>query len=545
MSDDRMEKSSMVLLPWILSILKDMEKIEEDVVHGGEEEVKRDEEKEVKDDAEPEAGESRLRPFDVVLPPLKNVTSVQEVIEAVESARQQKVTLRTAGSEHSAPNAIFPDSPGGITIRLCGELRHVHCFKEAEEDGKPVGYFKIGAGCYLGRNPMDRSSTVENSACYQVNALGFAFPILGGISQQSVGGFMMTGSAGGSLMHGFADVIQEIEFVNGNGELQVATPGTDLWCAVGVSMGLFGVITQVTFRLPRTFLVKGTEGSVMFADSALGPSDDGKTRLEAALRDIEYYHATWFAEKYVGRVMEWKGVHTDMGDIVPYHHTLQNPLTATAAAAVLKITNALQQLKAPTDIDYKIMATLLKMFAPIEKPMEFCDLWYKTLPNDNQAPVDTIIKVDFTEIWFPVDKAQQVMDILEKMFKENPKSAGSFAVEVYSAKASPFWMSMSHGRDVLRVDPYWWHYNEGNIREYYAYYWDALLGVEGARLHWGKWLPEPGQKCGSIVFNEDWMSKAYPKYEDWMKLRAESDPDQLFVSPYWRGVLSIPEKQIV
>ncbi len=347
------------------------------------------------------------------------------------------------------------------------------------------------------------------------------------------------GSAGGSLQHGFADVIQEIEFVNGKGEEQVAEPGSDLWSAVGVSMGLFGIITHVTFRLPQTFLVKGTEESFEFVDSTLGPGD-GTSHVESSLKDIEYYHVTWFPQKYVGRVMEWKGKQTETGDIVPYHHTLQSIMASLAAAGVLKITNAIVQREEPTDLDYKIMALLLKLFIPLDKPQSFCDLWYKTLPNDNQVPEDTIIKVDFTEIWIPVEKCQQVMDILEKMFQDNPKSAGSFAVEIYGAKESPFWMSMSHGSDVIRVDPYWWHYNEGNIRDFYAYYWDALLGIEGARLHWGKWLPLPGQKCGTIVFNQEWMSKAYPKYEAWMQLRAVSDPDQVFVSSYWRGILSIP-----
>ncbi len=175
MEDGRVESSSSVLLPWILSLMNDMEK-EGEKVEGS-------------IGAEKTPG----RPFDVVVPPLMKVSTVQEVINAVNTARQQKVTLRTTGAEHSAPNAIFPESPGGVTLRLCDELRHVHCMREAVEDGKKVAYFKIGAGCYLGHNVSDSSSTLENSACYQINALGYAFPILGGMSHQSVGGFMMNG----------------------------------------------------------------------------------------------------------------------------------------------------------------------------------------------------------------------------------------------------------------------------------------------------------------------------------------------------------------
>ena len=85
---------------------------------------------------------------------------------------------------------------------------------------------------------MDCHSDLQNSACYQVAVLGYGFPELGGITYQSVGGFISTGSAGGSLQHSFADVIQGIAFVDGNGKVRIARPGTNLWSAVGVSMGL-------------------------------------------------------------------------------------------------------------------------------------------------------------------------------------------------------------------------------------------------------------------------------------------------------------------
>ena len=62
-------------------------------------------------------------------------------------------------------------------------------------------------------------------------------------SNSQLAGFISTGSAGGSLKHSFCGVIREIEFVDGNGQLQVAKPGTTLWAAVGGSMGLIGVIS--------------------------------------------------------------------------------------------------------------------------------------------------------------------------------------------------------------------------------------------------------------------------------------------------------------
>jgi hypothetical protein len=37
------------------------------------------------------------------------------------------------------------------------------------------------------------------------------------------------------------------------------------------------------------------------------------------------------------------------------------------------------------------------------------------------------------------------------------------------------------------------------------------------------------------------LSRNYPKYFEWLKLREQMDPQQLFVNDYWRQVLDIPK----
>jgi len=164
---------------------------------------------------------------------------------------------------------------------------------------------------------------------------GFGFLELGGIIQQSLGGFIMTGSAGGSLKHGFADVIREVDFADGKEHLQIAKPGKDLWAAVGVSMGLFGVITHVTFRLPEMRLVEGSESSL------LGTDKEGHRKLEEILESNEYMRANWFPQKEEWHEQQWVGKQTSKGDFPPYHSILPCTLTAGKAAIALKMCNCL------------------------------------------------------------------------------------------------------------------------------------------------------------------------------------------------------------
>ena len=96
---------------------------------------------------------------------------------------------------------------------------------------------------------------------------------------------------------------------------------------------------------------------------------------------------------------------------------------------------------------------------------------------------------------------------------------------------------------MLRIDPYWFHWNVyDKKRKFYSHVWDKLLEIEGARLHWGKYLPLPGQQCGKITFNLHYLREAYDKMDDWLEKRKEVDPDQVFVNKYWRGILEIPNK---
>ena len=129
-------------------------------------------------------------------------------------------------------------------------------------------------------------------------------------------------------------------------------------------------------------------------------------------------------------------------------------------------------------------------------PKFFRDVWYRALPVDDQAQIDTLIKTDFTELRSPVEGIDRAVAILEEMY-EDQTIAGNFACELYVAKQSPFWLSPAYGHDVFRIDPYWWAHNpHGTPEMYFTHFWDRLLDIDGTRLHWGKYMPEPGLDKG-------------------------------------------------
>lgn len=477
-----------------------------------------------------------------------NQSEVQTIIKF---ARTEHATVRVMGAHHSPAAAIFGRAKKQLCVHLDGTLKKIHFIREAET--KDYAIVSVGAGCYLGVNPKDKYSTLQNSFNWQVDQAGYSLTSLGGISHQSIAGFLQTSSSGGTVKHGLADMLIEIEMINGKGEICHFRSGMDEFDGVGVGMGLFGIITNVILKLPKKYLVEGVEENKLKQHSMLQKDQHGQylALAKALFEEHEYAHINWFPQRFVNRTMQWTGrrVHTDL-PIHAYRHPLQSSLLNYMAAFALKAGNILDGVSHNNFFTLGLKSILLKAFVPLNKKQWFRDDWYKALPIDDQVDVNGLMDTLFCEMWFPKDEIDNVMIKLESLFATDPKAIGNFIVEFYAAKASPFWLSPSYGRDSFRVDLYWWRRNFGNSETYFARFWDVLLEVPGARFHWGKHLPIPGKSYGRVsrdgidgkrtTFNLEYLSKTYSKLKSWLDLREQMDPHQIFVNDYWRDIFSIP-----
>ena len=156
-----------------------------------------------------------------------------------------------------------------------------------------------------------------------------------------------------------------------------------------------------------------------------------------------------------------------------------------------------------------------------------------SLPMDNEAD-DILMGTEFTEIWIPIDRSQEVMDLLNKLYKEKGRAAtGTYSNEIYAGIASEFWMSPSYGTDVIRVDIFWYSGNEGDPSVkggYYEQFWELFVKHDiPFRLHWGKFLPNYDYKRWA-----DYLRSQTPKWDEFMALREKQDPGNVFFTSYWR-----------
>ena len=196
---------------------------------------------------------------------------------------------------------------------------------------------------------------------------------------------------------------------------------------------------------------------------------------------------------------------------------------------------------------------LMRVFIPLDGdkgPQTFSDWGWRGLPMDNAAS-DILVPTEFTETWIPLARTQQTMALLHAHFTEPEDDAesyrrtGTYVWELYSAMASQFWLSpgYSSGDDewqdgAFRVDPYWFADSAGDPAEtFFPGLWE-LLRDHGIpfRLHWGKFQPVYARGDRTWV---DHLRAQYPRWDDFLALRAERDPNNIFLTDYWRDRLGL------
>jgi len=94
-------------------------------------------------------------------------------------------------------------------------------------------------------------------------------------------------------------------------------------------------------------------------------------------------------------------------------------------------------------------------------------------------------------------------------------------------------MSPAYGHDVVRFDGFWYSTLAGDPRDtFFRGIWEALEPF-GFRPHWGKVLPSPPRKWAA------YYEKQLPRMRDFKTLRAELDPENIFLTSYFREHLAI------
>jgi hypothetical protein len=197
---------------------------------------------------------------------------------------------------------------------------------------------------------------------------------------------------------------------------------------------------------------------------------------------------------------------------------------------------------------------LLDVFVPLDiekkglekgEPQSFRDVGWQGLPMDN-AVSDVLLPTGFTEVWLPLRRTDEAMRVLRDYFdspdddREAYRRTGTYTWELYAAMPEPFWLNPSYtsGDDewsdgAFRIDPYWFaETSDDPTGGLFLGLWTALrdAGIP-YRLHWGKFQPAYPRGDRDWI---DFFRSQYPRWDDFLALRERRDPNNVFLTSYWR-----------
>jgi len=494
--------------------------------------------------------------------------NVNEVLALVNQAALDQKVIAVRGSAHSFPLVKTNENYGKYLYIILAKMNKIIAFDKIN------GIIQVEAGIHLGLDPKDplEISTLENSLNYQIDPFdlktgkrnqppGWALPDLGGITHQTVGGFTATGSAGGNTSRSFENALISVDMVQYDGtSAKVVTynrpkngdPDDPFFGVAFANLGLMGLMVSATFQLIPAFNVSGNEATTQISDCAVdifGDGSPGRPSMQDFLMKKDLYtRIMYWPQSNIEKLVIWSATPADASDwqtytSKPYHevpYIAGSPTLAEMAAgfvfrAIGNWPRWIEEAFGLSTDTYEAILAIAKKLDPIflklvlgvfaktgDAPQEFHDVWWNGIPMDNSMS-DSLFPVEFTELWIPIDKSKEVMNTLRTMTMD-PEVAGNFSIEIYGSGSNEFWLSPGYGTDVIRVDVFWFAANEiGNIIDFYTPYWKELQQYN-YRCHWAKYMP-------SLDIHP---IDNYPKMDNWKVLRQSVDPNDIFLSEYWK-----------
>ena len=416
------------------------------------------------------AGNQKASPVSIDAP-----RSVAELAALVASASEQGQKVKAVGSGHSFTSAA---ATNGRMIRLenLSGILHVD---------RATCRVTVGAGTRL-----SELNTL-------LDAEGLALANLGDIAYQTVAGAISTSTHGtGKALTGLAGQVVAMKLVNGHGEIIECSQSVNphIFDVARVSVGALGVITEYTLQAVPSFRLRALE-QPMRLDVVLENAHD----LASTNDHFEFFwipHTKWALTKRNNRTED------ELQPLPRVKGWIEKTFMENYAfGAVCRIGRARPSL-------IPRLATAL----PSSGSREYVDQSFKIFASprivrfyemEHALPVEALVPA-LKEIRAMVDRKGYLLN---------------FPVEVRFTKGDDVPLSTAYGRDSAYIAV---HVYKGMECQPFFRDVEDILRAYDARPHWGK-----------MHYREaDELSKLYPRWDEFITLRNQLDPQRTFSNAY-------------
>jgi L-gulonolactone oxidase len=366
----------------------------------------------------------------------------------------------------------------------------------------------------LSYNDLEHTITVQSGVILgdlleAIETKGWCIPCLPDINTITIGGALATGTHGtsGKLL---CEYMTECSMVLADGSLKRITQKDELIDAVRVSLGVLGVMSEITFKCEPIYTLHVKEG----------PEDDSEwlPKIKQRLQKHDFLRILWLP-------------HTDKGYVITGDKIDPNTeITENLGPAYLK------HRRTASKILYKY-SHIFPWTTAIANKLLYRGFFSSTKEHKGSLYQATVTKSRGSTI----ELAEWTigMDIFPKVFEElkteiNKWSNKSFIhipMDVRFVYKDKSWLSYAYGEDTVTMGCV--SRNAATADTYEAFKSIEKVFLKyGGRPHWGK----------RFVAKDATLSKIYDRWEDFKVLRKELDPTNKFLNPYLTELLNEKER---
>lgn len=337
---------------------------------------------------------------------------------------------------------------------------------------------------------------------------GLAQENLGDIDVQSIAGAMSTGTHGsGHRLGSIATQVIGITVVNGLGEVMECTEEShpEVFKALQVSLGTLGIIVQVKLRLITSY--------VLSYESKRMDLSDCLTQLPELIEGNRHFEFFWF----------------------PYAQTCQVKLMNEADSPISsnRVTDYVNE-KLIENTLFGLLSGICRVFPAVSSTISRISASstpVMTKANYSHRIFATQRTVRFNEMEYSLPSESMTAVIREmREAMEREKFHVHFPVECRYVAADDIWLSPAYGRDSAYIAVHM--YRGMPYKRYFEVMEQIFLRYKG-RPHWGK----------MHTLKADDLMKRYPMWQSFGEIRAQMDPNNLFLSPYMSELLVGNERE--
>ncbi|HSE84529.1 MAG TPA: D-arabinono-1,4-lactone oxidase [Thermodesulfobacteriota bacterium] len=408
--------------------------------------------------------------------------SVDEVIKIVKEAKANGRKIRVVGTGHSWTDLVCTD---GYLISLDKLNRITSVDKENHQ-------VTVGAGIKI----QDLNDELYRH--------GLALTNMGTISRQSIAGATSTGTHGTGIKYSnMSTFIVALELITADGEILRITEGDEIFDAARLSLGAFGIVTQVTLQCEPAYGVHTKEELIPFTTVP--------EKLEEYVNTTDYLHVMDFPHTDYSYLMFMNRIRTpfeksELGKLI---HKKKSQLLRGSLLALITASNI-------------IPSSTKKLTKAVIKPefvyREATGKGYKMLNFE----MEILFKYYETEYAIKKEHIVDVLKRLRRMIEENDLSI-NMPITLRFVKGDDLWLSPTYKQDSCYFSLTMG--GSGRLAERHEEYFrlgEKIFIEYKGRPHWGK----------LFYVDLDYIKSLYPRYDDFRRLRDQLDPRRMFCNEY-------------